>query len=146
MTEKNPIEMLVDKISDILQVFEENREKPLRGEPTNADLAVMGSLVLQVEAMQEAYQVALKSEGMTDEEVLKVLQGNRVNLSEKNRQLLDKIERMKKEIQFDHDVINRSIEERRRKKGKTGVSFKGEGKKRRKADVAIGFRKQWKKM
>ncbi len=148
MPEKNPLEPLLDQISKILQTFDEKKDQKLEGDPTSQDIADLINITSRVEAMKEAFEIAKKEQGITDEEISKAMRENRERLSEKDKQILDRIERMRKEIHMDYELISTSIENERRKKIKGGRMFKKGKHKKSKSQKSlhISFRKGWKKM
>jgi len=148
MPEENPIEPFLDQISEILKTYEENREKKLTGSPSSKDIADLMNLMSRVDAMKEAYEIAKKEQELTEDEITKAIHEKAEQASPKHKQILKKIESMQKEIKLEHEVIEKTIKQERRKKVQSASMFKSKKKKGAKSQKSlhISFRKGWKKM
>ncbi|NGX58840.1 MAG: hypothetical protein K940chlam3_01748 [Chlamydiae bacterium] len=147
MSEENPLEPFLDQISEILKTYDENREKKLVGNPSEGDIADLMNIMGRVDAMKKAYEAAKKEQGLTEEDITKALQKDQEKATPKHRQILKKIESLRKDIHLEHKIIDKTLKEERRKKIQSGSTFKTKkkGKKTQKS-LHISFRKGWKKM
>jgi len=148
MPEQNPLEPFLDQISEILKTYEENREHKLTGSPSSKDVAELMNLMARVDAMKQAYEIAKKEQGLTEEEITKAIHEKSEQVSPKHKQIMKKIESMRKEIHLEHDIIDKTIKDERRKKVQSSNMFKSKKKKggRSQKSLHISFRKGWKKM
>jgi len=148
MPEQNPLEPFLDQISKFLETYDQNRETKLTGVPTSQDIADLMNVMARVDAMKEAYEIAKKEQGLTEEEIANATRKQSEQLSPKQKQILNKIERMRAEIQREHQIIDITIKQERQKKIQSGQMFKSKKKKKHKSlkSLNISFRKGWKKM
>lgn len=141
MKEKNPIEPLVDEISRILQYFHENKEVPITGDVTPEQAEMLMQLEMHVSAARTAYDIALKEEGLTPQDVKETMK-KRGFMDPKSRDLLEKLERMEREARQIQFAIQHAIKNSRKITAKTGKRVtKGRPEGPR---LGIGFRKGWK--
>lgn len=148
MSEKNPLEPLLDQISDILNLFEQNRETQLKGNPSAQNIADLMNVMARVDAMKQAYEEAKKATGLTEEDINKAMRDKSDHVDPKYQKLLSKIDRMRKEASFNSKMIGHTIEAERRKKVESSNLFKTKKKRKQKSQksLSISFRKGWKKM
>jgi len=148
MPESNPLESFLDQISKFLETYDQNRETKLTGAPSSQDISDLMNVMARVEAMKEAYEVAKKQQGITEEEISKAMKEKSEHLSPKQKQIMNKIARMRKEIHREHKIVDNTIKQERQKKVQAGQAFKSKKKKKSKSQKSlhISFRKGWKKM
>jgi len=147
MKEENPFDPLLDEIAEILTIYEKNKTKPLVGDPTPEDGVAMVNLINRVFAMEQAYKETLKNQGMTDQDVQTILAKDRNHLPPKQKQILDRFDRLKKEATQELRTIDVAIRAEKRKIATTGNVFKGASSmKDKKKNVHLSFRRGWKKM
>ncbi len=135
---------MLDEIAAILKFLEDNKDKKIEGEPTDEELIAMANLELQVIAASQAYFIALEREGLTDEEVVKMMR-NRDKMGEKDRHVFDRLTKMGREVHAIHRAIERAVMKTRQQQSKTGRTYKRK-KKRVNQSLGIGFRKGWKRL
>ena len=148
MPEQNPLEPFLDQISEFLKTYEENREQKLTGSPSSKDIADLMNLLSRVDAMKQAYEIAKKEQGLTEEEITKAIHEKSEQASPKHKQIMKKIESMRKDIHLEHEIIEKTIKQERRKKVQSANIFKSKKRKGSKSQKSlhISFRKGWKKM
>lgn len=149
MSEENPLEPFLDQISEILKIYDQNREKKLAGNPSYSDVASLMNILGRVEAMKKAYEQTKIEQGLTEDDITKALQKKPEQLTPKHQQILKKIEHLREDIQLEQRVIDKTLKKERRKKIQTGTVIKSNKGKRKKSDqrpLHISFRKGWKKM
>jgi len=129
MPEQSPLEPFLDQIAEILSAYDENRDKTLTGSPSSEDIAELMNLMGRVDAMKKAYEIAKQEQGISEDEIDQALKKESEQVSPKHKQILKKIEGMRKDIHLEHSIIDKTIKEERRKKVQASNIFKTKKKK-----------------
>jgi len=134
MKQRHPFEQLLDQITDLLALTEENKRKVSSGKLDPAIQDKLDQVEKDVELFHKITQNAIKKSGI-NQEVLDQNIGNPPdNLPSKERKILERAQKLKKELESEERkwAIKKSIVKRQEKKAKTI------GKKRKKKFKRLG--------
>lgn len=144
MKEDKQLEQLLEQMSDLTETIYKNRSKTFKEKlPENID-DQLELLEMQVQLFQKATNKALKESGEDEESLKAAIKSPPSNLSRKEKALLERSEKLKKEaITLEKQYAKQAelLKIKKKRYGKKGTST---GKARKRKFKRLGSKKGWK--
>jgi len=149
MAEENPIEQMINELGDLMNLFFDKKDKGLKKDvELNEEVyPALLNAALNVRAMSDALDKAMKEEEMTEAELRKLVREPSDTIDPKDKRVLEKAKNLRREIVAIYRALEKNEEKSPKKKKPDQIFKKGEKKsKKARKNLQIGLRRGWKKL
>jgi hypothetical protein len=134
MVDSNPFDPILDQISELLAIAEENKSQPIKGEIDQDVLAELDFLEIQVDFFRRVTDQAIKMSGLSEEDMKNSIDTSMENPTSKPQKMIERAGKLRSQLQ----TLEKHYEMRAKVAKMQKKSVKSTGKKRKKKFKKLG--------